>query len=59
MDAKEALVFALDWPKYPFLPCICNSCGQPVVKRHALAHMNGRHPGWLEMWNAALAKEGL
>lgn len=54
MNAEEGLVFALDWPVVPGLPCICNSCGRLVFKFSALRHMNKKHPGWLERWNAAV-----
>lgn len=57
MTAEEALVFAFDWPDIRFLlPCCC-TCRAFVRRARLIEHMDTRHPGWLERWNAMIGQE--
>lgn len=59
MTAREALEFAFVWPPgLPLLPC-CVTCGEYIRRRALIAHMDQRHPGWLQTWNGMLREHGI
>jgi hypothetical protein len=59
MEASAALVFAFDWPLALGLPRCC-TCGRMAFSEAAaIGHLDTRHPGWLDRWNAALRNGGI
>lgn len=59
MIPLAGLQFAFYWPGLPFFRPRCIACAEAVDEGRLLKHMNDKHPGWLESWNAKLRGTGI